>query len=163
MDPNTTSAIRDIFVTVAASAFAVLCIVITVIAVKLYRPLRDTVHNAASTSRNLTKVSSDLAAVSQDTASNVAQTSRNAVEISENLKEGSAEVAETVRNAGEAAKNVSEAASQVSSIAETVRRFTSLGVSGGGSSTGAGSILRLLRTVFGGSSRRGDGNTQQGT
>ena len=162
MDPNTTtSAIRDIFVIVAAGAFAALCIVITVIAVKLYPRLRDTVHNAANTSQNLTKVSRDLAAVSEETASNVAQTSRNVVNISENLKEGSSEVAETVRNAGEAAKNVSDAASQVSSIAETVSRFTSVGVSGGGSS-GVGSLLRMARSLFGGSPRRSGGDGQQG-
>ena len=40
MDPNTTSAIRDIFVMIAAGVFAVLCVVIILVFAKLYRPLR---------------------------------------------------------------------------------------------------------------------------
>ncbi len=155
MDPNTTSAIRDIFIIVAAGVFAVLCITITVIVSRLYRPLHDAIRSASRAAANLEKISGDIGAVSEDTAKNIAETSRNAVTISESLKEGSEELSGVVRTAGEAAKSVSEAASNVSSIAETVSRFTSVGVSGGGSS-GVGSMLRLVRNIFGGSTRRSE-------
>ena len=164
MDPNITSAVRDIFFIIAAGAFAALCLAVIVIAVKLYRPLRDTAHNVAKATENLNRISSDFAAVSEETASNVAQTSRNAVAISENLKEGSKEISGTVLTAREAANKVAAAAGSVSTIAETVSRFSSLGVSGGGSSPGpgVGTLLRLLRTVLGGPKRGDDSGVQQG-
>lgn len=161
MDPNTTSAIRDIFVMIAAGVFAVLCVVIILVFAKLYRPLRETAHNASRTSANLSRISGDLASISEETANNIAQTSRNAVSVSENLKEGSEELSGVVRTVGETAKSVSSAADNVSSIAETVSRFTTLGVTGGGTS-GVGSMLRLLRNIFGGGRRSDDGGVQQG-
>ena len=161
MDPNTTSAIRDIFVIVAAGAFSVLCLALVFLIAKLYRPLRDSIHHASDTARNLSVITTNVAAVSEETAANIAQTSRNAVTITESLKEGSDELSGVVRTAGEAATSVSEAASNVSQIAETVSRFTSVGVSGGGSA-GVGSLLRLARTLFGGSRRSDDTGAQRG-
>ena len=158
MESNTIAAVRDIFVMVAAGVLSAVGITAIAIVLKLYRPLRETVHNAAATSRNLRQVSGDFAAVSEETAANISQTSRNALTISENLKEGSSGLSETARTAGEAAKNVAAAANTVGTIAESVSRLSFLGGSGGGSSSGpgVGTMLRLLRTVLGGSSRRGD-------
>ena len=164
MDPTTTtSAVRDIFIIVAAGAFAALCITAVVLVLKLYRPIRDSVYNVSRATENLGQVSSDFAGVSEETASNIAQTSRNAVTISENLREGSEDLSSTVRTAKEAANNVAAAASTVGTIAETVSRFSSLGVSGGGGTAGVGTLLRLLRTMFGGGRRGDDGGVQQGT
>ena len=162
MDPNTTSAVRDIFVIVAAGAFSALCVTVIVLAAKLYRPLRDSAQNAATTTENLSKASGHLAAISEETAANVAQTSRNAVVITENLKEGSEELTGTVQTAREAADKISAVAGTVGTIADTVSGLSSMGVSGGGSSSsGVGSLLRLFRTIVGGS-RRADGGAQQG-
>ena len=159
MDPNTTSAIRDIFLMVAAGVFSVLCVVIIVLAARLYRPLRDSARFASITAENLSRISGDLASVSEETANNIAETARNAARATENLKEGSEEVPGAVRNVGEAAKNVSSAAEGVSSIADTVSRFATLGVTGGGTS-GVGSMLRLLRSILGGGRRSDDGGAQ---
>ena len=157
MDPNTTSAIRDIFVIVAAGVFSLLCLTVVFLVVKLYRPVRESVHNASSAAENVSRISGDFAGVSGETASNIVQVSRNAVTISENLKEGSEDLSSTVKTAREAANNVATAASTVGTIAETVSRFSTLGVSGGGSA-GVGTILRLLRNVFGPSRRSDDGS-----
>jgi hypothetical protein len=157
MDPNTTSAIRDIFVIVAAGVFSLLCLTVVVLVFKLYRPVRDSVHNASGTTENLNRITTEIAAVSGETASNIVQVSRNAVTIIENLKEGSEDLSSTVKTAREAANNVAAAASTVGTIAETVSRFSTLGVSGGGSA-GVGTILRLLRNVFGPSRRSDDGS-----
>ena len=164
MDSNTTAAVRDIFAIIAAGVFTVLCITVIALALKLYRPLRDTVANSARATENLKKITGDVSVVSEETSGNIAQASRNAVTITENLKQGSEDLSDTVRNAREAAKNVASAASTVGTIAETVSRFSSLGVSGGGGGgSGVGTMLRLLRNVFGGSGRRSDdGGGQRG-
>jgi uncharacterized protein YoxC len=161
MDPNTASAVRDIFIIVAAGTFAALCLTIIFLVFKLYRPILETVTNAAKTSGNLSRITSDVLTISEETTGNIAQVSRNAVAVSENLKTGSEELSDAVQTAGEAAKSVSAAADNVSTLAGTVSRFTTLGVSGGGGSSGVGSMLRLLRGIFGGG-RRGDGGVQQG-
>ena len=157
MDPNITSAVRDIFLIVAAAAFATLCATIVVLVLKLYRPLRDAVQNGARTAENLNRVSTDVAHVSGETTNNILQSSRNAVTISENLKDGSKDLSDTIQTAKEAANNVAAAAGTVGTIAENVSRFSSLGVSGGGGSSGVGTLLRLLRGVFGGGRRGEDG------
>ena len=162
MDPNITSAVRDIFVIVAAGAFTVLCLIAVFVVVRLYRPLRESAKSASAAADSLRRVTTDLAAVSEETAMNIAQTARNAVTISQNLKEGSEDLNVTVRTATEAASNVAEAASSVGMIADTVMRFSSLGVSGGGTSSGVGTLLRLLRNVFGGGRRSDDGGPQPG-
>ena len=165
MESSTIAIVRDIFLIVACGVLAAAGITAIVLVIKLFGPLRETVENAAVSSRNLRKVSGDLAAISGETAGNLAQTARNAAVVSENLKEGSDDLPETVRTVQEAARNVAEAASQVGTIAGTVSRFSSLGVSGGsGSSSGSGvgTLLRMLRTVFGGGRRADDGGAQQG-
>ena len=165
MESSTIATVRDIFVIVAAGVLAAAGITAIVLVIKLFKPLREIVENTAVSSRNLRKLSGDLTAVSEETAGNVAQTSRNAVTISENLKESSEELPEAVRNARDAAGKVAEAASQVGTIAGTVSRFSSLGVSGGsGSSSGSGvgTLLRMLRTMFGGGRRGDDSGAQQG-
>ena len=160
MDPNVTSTVRDIFVIAAAGAFAVLCLAVVVLVVKLYRPLLDSIQNAAKATENLNRISSHFAVVSEETAGNVAQTSRNAVVITENLKEGSEELTGTVQTAREAAVKISAVASTVGTIAETVSGLSSMGASGSGSSSsGVGSLLRLFRTIVGGG-RRSDGGPQ---
>ena len=160
MDPNTTSAIRDIFVMLAAGLFAALCLTIIVLVIKLYRPIRDTVYNSAKTTENLRVITGNLAGVSEETADNIAQTSRNAVSISENLKEGSEELPDTARIVGEAAKSVAETASTAAKVADSVSRLASLGLTGGASS-GVVSLLRLARSMLGGSRRSDDGGVQQ--
>ena len=162
MESNIVAAVRDIFVIVASGVFAAAGITAIVVVVKLYRPLQETVHNAAATSRNFRQLSGDLAAVSEETAGNVAQTSRNAVTISETLKEGSEDLSETVRAAREAATNVAATASTIGTIAKTVNRFSSLGASGVGTASGVGPLLRLLRTAFGGSGRGDNSGGKQG-
>jgi methyl-accepting chemotaxis protein len=161
MDPNTTSAIRDIFVMLAAGAFAVLCLTFGVLIIKLYRPLRDAVNNGAKTAESLSLITGNLASVSEETASNIVHTSRNAVSITDNLKEGSEEIPSVVRSAGEAAKSASAAAGTVATVADSVRRLTSLGLTGGASAP-VGSLLRLVRNMFGSSRRSDDGGVQQG-
>ena len=160
MDPDVTSAIRDIFVMVVAGVFSALGLVLIIVIVKLYRPLRDTVHNAAKATEDMSGIAGHVVGVSEETAQNILQTSRNAVEISQGLKEGSEELPGTVRSAGEAAGNVAAAASTVGAIAETISRFSSLGVTGGGPS-GVGGMLRLLRTLFGGGRKSDDSGVQQ--
>ena len=152
MEPNTTSAIRDIFVIVAAGVFAALCLVLMALALKLYRPLRDAARNSAEATGNLRKISGDLAGVSEETANNILITSRNAVNITDNLKQGSEEVPGVVHAAGEAARSAAEAAGTGATIAENVMRITSLGLTGGASSP-VGAMLRFVRSMFGG--RRG--------
>ena len=124
MDPNAASAIRDIFVILAAGVFSALCLTIIVLIIKLYRPIRDTVYNSSKTTENLRVITGNLVGVSEETANNIAQASRNAVSISENLKEGNEELP-------------------------------------GGASSGAVSLLRLARSMLGGSRRSDDGGVQQ--
>ena len=161
MDSNTTSAIRDIFVILAAGAFAALCLAIVVLIIKLYRPLRDTAHNGAKTAENLSVITGNLASVSEETANNLARTSRNAVDITENLKEGSEDLSGAIRSAREAASSAAEAASTAARVAESVSRLTSLGLTSGASSP-VTSLLRFVRSMFGGSRRSDDGGVQQG-
>ena len=164
MESSAIAAVRDIFVIVAAGVLAAVGITAIVVVIKLFRPLQETAENVAVSSRNLRRVSGDFAAISEETAGNLAQTARNAAVASENLKEGSENLSETVKTAREAANNVAEVASKVGTIADTVSRFSSLGVSGGGSSSGSGvgTLLRMLRTMFGGGRRGDDGGVQQG-
>ena len=154
MESSTIAAVRDIFVIVASGVLAVVGLTIIVLVARLFRPLQETVENAAEATRNLRKVSGDVAAISEETAGNVVQTSRNAVTVSENLKESSEDLSETKRTAREAAGNVGEAADKIGTLASTLGRITSLGV--GGPAAGAGSLVRILRNVLGGG-RRGDG------
>ena len=164
MESSTLAAVRDIFVIIACGVLSVVGLAAVILLAKLFKPLQETVENAAVTSRNLRKASGDIAAVSEETAGNVLQTSRNAAKISENLKESGEDMSETVRNARDAARNVAETASKVGTIADTVSRFSSLGVSGGGSSSasGVGTLLRMLRTMFGGGRRGDDSEVQMG-
>ena len=161
MDPNTTSAIRDIFVILAAGALAALCLTIVVLIIKLYRPLRDSVHNGAKTAENLSLITGNLANVSEETASNLLQTSRNAVNITENLQAGSEDLSGAIRTAREAAKSASEAASTAARVAESVSRLTSLGLTGGPAAP-VTSLLRFVRSMFGNSRRGDDSGVQQG-
>lgn len=162
MDPNTTSAIRDIFVILAAGAVTGLCLTVVLLLVKLYRPLRDAVYNAAKTTENVNSITGNLSSISEETASNIVQTSRNVVTITNNLKEGSEEVPSVVRHADEAAKSASEAAGTVATVADSVSRLTSLGLTGGASAP-VTSLLRLVRSMFGGGGRRSDDSgVQQG-
>ena len=162
MDPNTTSAIRDIFVMLAAGVFAALCLTIAVLLLKLYRPLRDAAHSGAKTAENLTVITGNLATVSEETANNVAQTSRNTVAITENLKESSEDLSGAIKTAREAARSASEAATTAAKVAESVSRLTSLGLTGG-TATPVGSLLRFVRSMFGNNRRSDDGGgVQQG-
>ena len=162
MDPNTTSAIRDIFVMMAAGVFAVLCLTIVVLLLKLYRPLRDAAHGGAKTAENLSVITGNLAAVSEETANNVAQTARNTVAITENLKESSEDLSGAIKTAREAARSASEAASTAARVAESVSRLTSLGLTGGAAAP-VTSLLRFVRSMFGNSRRSDDGGgVQQG-
>ncbi len=159
MDPDVTSVIRDIFVIVAAGVFALLCLAVLLVFIKLYRPLRETTHNAARATENIGAVAEDLAAVSAETAKNVLETSRNAVAISERLKEGSEDLPSTVRTAREAANKVSDLANSAKGIVDMVTRVGSLGITGGGPS-GVGTLLRIVRGLFGGGRKSDDGAQQ---
>ena len=155
MDPDTTSVIRDIFVIVAAGALAALCVSLMVLVAKLYAPLRRAINSTSSTAENLSRISQDIAGVSAETSGNVLHTSRNAVTISENIKETSEGLPETIETAREAARNVSAAAETAREMADMVSRVGSLGITGGGSSSGVGTLLRIVRGLFGGG-RKGD-------
>ena len=159
MDPDVTSAIRDIFVMAAAGVFVVLCLALFLVVVKIYRPLRETVSNAEKSTKNIGAITDNLAAVSEETSQNLLLASRNAVVISENLKEGSEDLSTTVRAAREAAGNVAAAASTVKDIADMVSRVGTLGISGGGSA-GVGTLLRIVRGLFGGARRPDDGGAE---
>ncbi len=160
METSTLAAVRDIFVIVACGVLAVVGLTVIILVARLFKPLQETVENAVITSRSLRKVSGDIAAVSEETAGNVVQTSRNAATISENLKESGEDVSETVRNARDAAVNVADAAEKIGTLASTLGRITSLGV--GGSASGAGSLVRILRNVLGGGRRGDDTGAKQG-
>ena len=162
MDPNTTSAIRDIFVIVAAGAFTTVCLTVVFLVVKFYRPIRDSIHNASEATENVSRISADVAGVSGETAANIAQVSRNAVTISENLKESSEDLSSTIHTAREAANNVAAAASTAKDMADTISRVGTLGISAGGGS-GVGTLLRVVRGLFGASRRSEDGGAQQET
>ena len=156
MDPDTTSAVRDIVVIIAAGTFAALCIALLVVVVKLYLPLRQTVRSASRIAENLSRITEDLATVSGETSSNVLRTSQNAVSISESLKETSEELPQTVQAAREAVRSVAAAADSTKGIADKVRQVASLGMAGGGP-LGVAPLLRIVRGLFGGGRRGDDG------
>ena len=155
MDPNTTSAIRDIFVMLAAGVFSALCLAILVVIIKLYGPLRDSLHNAVRTSGNLSVITGDVAGISEETASNIAQTARNAVEISENVKVGTSDLSGVVQSVGQAARGVASAATTVSRIGRFLGRFTPDDSDSADSSTsqssglGSSALSRILRGFLG--------------
>ena len=140
MNPDTTAVIRDIFLIVAAGLLAVLCLVLIVVIAKLYRPL--------------------IAGVSGETAGNIAQTSRNLVDITEKAKEGTEELSTVIHSARQASDSIAAAASTASRIAEMVSRLIPQASADGGGVSSIGSILRLVRGMFGGR-RRDSGGTQQ--
>ena len=154
MDSNTTSVIRDIFLIVAAGLLSVLCLLLIAVILKLYRPVKETVHNSAKATENLSRVAGDLASASEETANNLAQTSRNLVHITEKARDGSEELTTAIHSVGEAAKNVGSAAATATRVAEMIGRLIPQGA-GGGASSGVGSLLRMVRSLFG-SQRSGD-------
>ena len=160
MDPTITSAVRDIFLMVAAGAFTALCLTAVVLVIKLYRPIRESVKNASSATENFRRISGDIAAVSEETAGNIAQTSRNLVAISENIKGESEDLSETVRAARDAANNVGATASTLRTIAETFSGISAPGASDGAGASAARPLLRLIRTMFGGGRRGNEGGEQ---
>ena len=157
MNPDTTAIIRDIFLIAAAGLFAALCLTLIALAIKLYRPLRDTAQNAAKTAENLNQTTSHIAAISNDTAADLAQTSRNLVIITEKAKDSADEMSSVVHNAGMAAQSIAAAAHTIARIAEMVSQWTRQGTAPGPSS--GGSLLRFLRSMFVGR-RRGDGGQE---
>lgn len=161
MNPDTTSIIRDIFLIAAAGLFAALCLILIALAVKLYRPLRDTARNAAKTAENLNQATSDIAAISNETAADLAQTSRNLVIITEKAKDSADEMSAVVHNAGMAAQSIAAAAHTIARIAEMVSQWTRQGTAAGSSSpSGIGALLRFLRSMF--VDRRSNDNTGAG-
>lgn len=158
MNPDTTSIIRDISLIAAAGLFAALCLTLIALAVKLYRPLRDTAQNAAKTAENLNQATSDIAAISNETAADLAQTSRNLVIITEKAKDSADEMSAVVHNAGMAAQSIAAAAHTIARIAEMVSQWTRQGTAPGPSSSG-GTLLRFLRSMFVGR-RRSDGGQE---
>ena len=158
MDPNTTSIIRDIFVIAAAGLLGVLCLVLIAVILKLYRPVRETVLNSSKTTENLIRASMDLASVSEETTKNLAASSRNLAYITEKAREGSEELATAIRSVGEAANSVGSAATTATRVAEMASRLIPEGTSGNVS--GVGSLLRLVRNMFG-SRRAGDGAAER--
>lgn len=161
MNPDTTSAIRDIFLMLAAGVFAALCLAIIAVIAKLYRPLRETAHNSARTAENLSRITGDIASVSEETAGNIAQTARNAVEISENLKAVTADLPNVVQSVGEAANSLASVSDTATRITRFVSRFTPDETDSGASSPGVGSLLHLVRGLFGGRRRGDDSGAQQ--
>ena len=155
MNPDTTSVIKDIFLMVAAGVFTALGLALFVMAVKLYRPLRDTARDAAKSAENLSRITGDAAAVSGETSANVSQTSRNLVIITEKAKDSADEMSSVVHNASMAAQSISTASHTVARVAEMVSQWTRQGTAPGASG-GGGTLLRFLRSMFVGR-RRGDG------
>ena len=163
MDPDTMSVVRDIFIIVAAGALAAMCLAVTAIAIKLYRPLRAAAADSAETARNLNRISGDLAAVSEETAGNIAQTSRNLVDITEKAKDGTEELATVIHSARQASASIAAAAATAARIAEMVSRLVPEAPADGAGVSGLGALLRVVRGLFGGGRRReGDGGRQQG-
>ena len=158
MNPDTTSAIRDIFIIVAAGLLSVLCLLLIAVILKLYRPISETLRNSAKATGNLSRITGDVSEVSQETSSNIAQTSRNAVEISENLKTGTADLPKVVQS-------VEEASSGIAAVSDTVTRVARLASRGSqdeANSSGVGWLFHLVRGIFGGSHRgSGDSGAQQ--
>ena len=149
MDSNTTSTIRDIFLMLAAGVFSALCIVLILLAWKLYRPLRDTAINTARTTENLGRITGDISAVSKETANNVAQTARNAVEVTENLKGSTSQLPDAIQSVGQAARGVASASTTVGRIGRFVGRFTPEQAESQPSSTGSSALSRIIRGLMG--------------
>ena len=161
MNPDTTAVIRDIFVIVAAGAFAALCLALVVLAVKLYRPLRQVADNTADTTGNLSRITGDIAKVSGETAGNVADTARNAVDVSENLKAGTAGLPDVVQSVGKAADGIASVSDTATRIFRLASRGGAEGKSEGTPAPGVGFLLHLVRGLFGGTRRRGDDTGSQ--
>ena len=159
MEPSTTSVIRDIFLIVAAGLISVLCLLLIVFILKFYRPIRETVHNSSKATEKLNRVAGDVAEVSGETANNLAQTSRNLVAITEKANDGTDELRTAINSVNEAAQGIGSAATTATRVVEMVSRLIPQG-SGGGSSSGVGSLLRMVRGLFGGP-RGGDRGTGQ--
>ena len=157
MNPDTTSVIRDIFLMLAAGVFTALCVTLIVVVLKLYRPLRETAQNSAKTAENLSRITGNIAAVSEETSGNIAQTSRNLVDITEKAKEGTEELSTVVHSVNQAAQNLAAAASTAARVAEIVSGWAQQGTAGGASSSGIGSLLRFVRSLFVGRRGSGDG------
>lgn len=155
MNPETTSVIKDIFLMVAAGLFAALCLALFVMAVRLYRPLRNTARDAAKSAENLSKTTGDFAEISGETAANLSQTSRNLAIITEKAKDSAEEMSSVVHNASMAAQSISTASHTVARVAEMVSQWTRQGTAPG-AAAGGGTLLRFLRSMFVGR-RRGDG------
>ena len=161
MNPDTTSVIRDVALIVAAGLLASLCLVLLVVVLKLYRPLKETVHNSSKAAQDIGRVAGDLASVSGETANNLAQTSRNLVAITEKANEGTEELRAAVNSVNEAAQGIGSAATTATRVAEMVGRLIPQGPGGGAAaSSGVGSVLRLVRGLF--SSPRGEGGPGAG-
>ena len=146
MDPSTTSAIRDVFVIVAAGLLAALCLILIAVFFKLYRPIRETILNSSRASENLMRVSTDLASVSEETANNLAKSSSNLAYISEKAREGSEGLSAAIHSVGEAANSVGSAATTATRVTEMISRL--IPEASGGSASGVGALLRLVRNVF---------------
>ena len=161
MDPNTSSVIRDVFLIVAAGLLSALCLVLIVVILKLYRPIRDTVSNSRQTTENLNRITTDFSGISEETSNNLAQTSRNLVNITDKARETTDELAPAVHSVREAASSIASAATTATRVADMIGRLIPQG-SGGGGSSGVGSLLRLVRGLFSGPRKEGDRRTGNG-
>ena len=161
MDPNTSSVIRDVFLIVAAGLLSALCLVLIVVILKLYRPIRDTVSNSRQTTENLNRITTDFSGISEETSNNLVQTSRNMVNITDKARETTDELAPAVHSVREAASSIASAATTATRVADMIGRLIPQG-SGGGGSSGVGSLLRLVRGLFSGPRKEGDRGTGNG-
>ena len=161
MDPNTSSVIRDVFLIVAAGLLSALCLVLIVAILKLYRPIRDTVSNSRQTTENLNRITTDFSGISEETSNNLVQTSRNMVNITDKARETTDELAPAVHSVREAASSIASAATTATRVADMIGRLIPQG-SGGGGSSGVGSLLRLVRGLFSGPRKEGDRGTGNG-
>ena len=161
MDANTSSVIRDVFLIVAAGLLSALCLVLIVVILKLYRPIRDTVSNSRQTTENLNRITTDFSGISEETSNNLAQTSRNLVNITDKARETTDELAPAVHSVREAASSIASAATTATRVADMIGRLIPQG-SGGGGSSGVGSLLRLVRGLFSGPRKEGDRGTGNG-
>ena len=159
MDGSTTSVIRDVFLIIAAGLLAALCAILIVAIAKLYRPIRETVHNSRRTTEDLSAIAKDFRQVSQETSENLAQTSRNLVNLTEKTREGTEELAETVASVKEAADSIASAAATATRIAEMVGCLIPEGTGAG--TSGVGTLLRVVRGLLGGRQREGGGAAEQ--
>ena len=161
MDPSTTSVIRDVFLIVAAGLLAALCLVLIVVILKLYRPIRETVSNSRQTTDNLSRITTDFSKNSQETSENLAQTSRNLVNITEKARETTEELTPAIQAVGEAASGIGSAAATATRVAEMIGRLIPQGTGTGATTSGVGGLLRLVRGLFSGP--RNEGNRSSGS